>query len=412
MKNLLVCLFLISSVLVAQRSLERKFNPNQPVVFSIHKVPSDSIVAVYISYKVPFRNLVFVKEDDLYSSGLNLLFDILKDDEIIDRKSATSPVKISNYEKTKSAEQYIEGLVKIDLPFGNYTVRPTAKSIISQKIYPLEEIDLQLDKDSMKVLDPIVLDKIKCNGNAALVNFSNGIPYSPDNYSMLFPISDLNLDSIKVAFIQNEKTIFESTLTNPQKINIGYELCEEKLVLSSSGKEKFNLFELTGKTNLLAKEMVEITISGSGFSTKVLKNVVWIDEPIFLRNKERAIQLLEYMISYDEVSDLLSEDEEEYDKVLTDFWKDYDPNKSTAFNELMSVYYSRADYAMKNFSTVNNREGAFTDRGRIYIKLRKPVEIRREYSSINNTLEIWEYEKKQFIFTDKDGLGNFSLMNQ
>ncbi len=47
----------------------------------------------------------------------------------------------------------------------------------------------------------------------------------------------------------------------------------------------------------------------------------------------------------------------------------------------------------------------------MYIKYGKPDEIKREYSNSNVVVEIWKYLKlkKEFTFTDRSGLGNYTL---
>ena len=76
----------------------------------------------------------------------------------------------------------------------------------------------------------------------------------------------------------------------------------------------------------------------------------------------------------------------------------------------MSEFYSRIDFAIDNFSSINKSDGAKTDRGKVFIKYGEPSSNERVFSN-NKVLEIWQYEQleKKFIFTDNTGTGNFIL---
>lgn len=79
----------------------------------------------------------------------------------------------------------------------------------------------------------------------------------------------------------------------------------------------------------------------------------------------------------------------------------------------MAEFYSRADYALENFAGITNQNGAKTDRGKIYIKFGKPDNIKRDYSQDEIVYELWTYTdiKKEFLFKDESGLGNYILSN-
>ena len=79
----------------------------------------------------------------------------------------------------------------------------------------------------------------------------------------------------------------------------------------------------------------------------------------------------------------------------------------------MNEFYMRVDYAIVQYRTVSEVNGAATDRGKIYIKYGEPDDIERSYSDQGQILEIWKYRKfnKEFVFSDVSGLGNYSLIN-
>ena len=77
----------------------------------------------------------------------------------------------------------------------------------------------------------------------------------------------------------------------------------------------------------------------------------------------------------------------------------------------MYEFYSRVDYAMKEFNSISNNNGAKSDRGVVYIRFGKPDKIDRTSTSQGEVIEIWTYSNPQrkFTFIDKIGTGNFTL---
>ncbi len=81
--------------------------------------------------------------------------------------------------------------------------------------------------------------------------------------------------------------------------------------------------------------------------------------------------------------------EEEKEKFREYFWKSRDPDPQTPVNEYKVEYYKRAKYAKEKLGGINS------DRGRVYIYLGKPLEIKtyRGYEKIVSC-ELWIYQRK------------------
>jgi GWxTD domain-containing protein len=112
------------------------------------------------------------------------------------------------------------------------------------------------------------------------------------------------------------------------------------------------------------------------------------------------------------VEKLLDAKEKDYPKELNKFWKKYDPTPSTQFNELMSEYHKRVDYAELNYTSLSGKKGFDTDRGKVYIQFGKPKNIERSSNGEGKVVETWYYDKeRKFVFVDKLGTGDFPLQN-
>ena len=77
----------------------------------------------------------------------------------------------------------------------------------------------------------------------------------------------------------------------------------------------------------------------------------------------------------------------------------------------MEEYYSRIDYAMKNYSALSVKNGAETDRGKTYIKYGTPKKIERTSDTDGKIVEKWIYPDSSMVFEfiDLNGAGNYTL---
>ena len=102
-------------------------------------------------------------------------------------------------------------------------------------------------------------------------------------------------------------------------------------------------------------------------------------------------------------------------KFLYEFWKNRDPNPSTAINEAYQDYMNRVQVCNARYSNMG-REGWKTDRGRVYLTYGEPSEIER-YPNQQNTkpYEIWHYNDIQggviFVFADLTGFSQYMLVH-
>lgn len=151
----------------------------------------------------------------------------------------------------------------------------------------------------------------------------------------------------------------------------------------------------------------------------------------------------------------------EQEAILNAYWKERDPDPSTAENEERDRFYERVFYANQHYGLPGIEKGMFTDRGRIYIRFGAPDDVRREVMPTDGlqvddiakeitetrgfefaaplkgrgniggdmrSYEIWTYDRllsptkeeardvgpsaplrRMFIFVDEEGYGNYLL---
>jgi len=409
--------YVLVSVLPAQihEISEQKSRTN---IFEKNILPFDDSLDCYISFRIPFNRLIFIKNNGSFTSGVQLDFELKEDNRLLQRKSFSKKVSANSYEESNSGDKYLEGFVKFRIDNKNHVVSPTLQIDNTNQLIQLDSILINTRRIIQNQFAyPVVVEKLSNNcvdeGQYRLVNQNNNIPFASSDYSLLIPVVS---DTVKEADIKMEQdgiTIFEQKLKiYHSSLRIIY--CNGSPIVASVDTSKQTSYFLVDNFNKGLKEgPVQVTISNQSEVVKFNMNVEWINKPFTLANPNLAVELLEVIYERKDILDLYKKNNEEKYKSLVDFWNQKLPDRKYSFNELMNEFYKRADYAALNFSTLANPNGTKTDRGRIYIRYGMPDETKRDYSSNNSVIEIWYYKelKKESIFTDKTGLGNYTLSN-
>jgi GWxTD domain-containing protein len=149
--------------------------------------------------------------------------------------------------------------------------------------------------------------------------------------------------------------------------------------------------------------------------TKISKNfrMVWPEMPLSLRDIDYALESLRFITTENQLDSLRHGSMERRRDNLEAFWKTRDKSPETAFNEVMTEYYHRVDYARRNFGTLKEPDGLRSDRGRIYVLYGPPTKTNRNLSPEAGYQEVWSYESlsKKFVFADQNKSGNYILIS-
>ncbi len=232
---------------------------------------------------------------------------------------------------------------------------------------------------------------------------------------LLVPVTDTSISTLNVVVKQDSEMVHQ-TIRNFYFGDIHLSECNDKVILNfdrTNHNLKYALIE--GFSYKLKEGHAKVFISVDADTSKADKydyRVFWNNKPRSLMNPVFAINMLKPIESQDAINDLLSSSKEDLYNNLLDYWNKKTHNNGKPFNELMNEYYTRVDFAVRNYSTVDKANGAVTDRGMIYIRYGKPDSVERTYPRANQILEIWDYKNlnKQFVFEDVTGLGNYNLV--
>ena len=426
MKKTVLLLLLIVSSLHSQpkhRKHEWGHHTNGPAFNSqVLVIPdSDSSNFLYYTYRIPYNRLVFVRSGNEYNANLRVMVELRDSSaEMIERDTKESKVVVDDFNLTNSNSNYLQGFLKFDIPGNFYRLIPVITDLNSQREVPLKPEEVSLANFSKKqVYNPIVINSgdYYCSEQKVMIisNFGGSIPFSPDSYDLLIPVTDLETEKLFVTITNKTDTVFKSVITEYFDSKLHIFNCDSRIVITAEDELTVTrIFILPGVNENLDEGTVEINVSKTGeeVDAEFKRFVFWANKPFSLRDPEIAIELLESIENIQVIADMLDEDEEEYPKVLKEYWAQYDPSPETVFNPIMQEYYSRIDYAANEFVSIGRENGSATDRGRVYIRFGKPDKIERTSNEEGNVVETWTYSKqdKKFVFVDKKGTGSFTLI--
>ena len=155
----------------------------QPIYFETHIVPSDSLFRCFFSFKIPYANLLFIRDNNGFKSGVSITYEVFKKEEFISRIFDQKSVNIHDYELTKRNDLFLEGVISFKLKKGNYRVVPSL--LLENTDIEITGNTFDLLVDSIQINRPIVIsNESRCdNSKFKLVNFDNSVPFSSNSFS-------------------------------------------------------------------------------------------------------------------------------------------------------------------------------------------------------------------------------------
>ena len=414
--SLFLCIILLAGVSHAQQGFPKLLYSD------FVQLPSDSLNTIYYTYKIPLNHLVFEKEANLFLAQYRISVEVFdsKDEKFITRSIKEKNIQVPDYEQTRSPIIFSEGILTLNLNPGIYSVIEILYDYKSNREMRQPPMDVKFDT-LKNIISPLVIEDqtIECNGkdSPVLANYGGQLPFDEDKYSFIIPVIDKGKDSLFVQIIQNKDTLYRNILTDPIKETVSLSECGGKVFLDESReKTGYNLFRIDGVSNHIAEGPFQIKaslINQPSGQDKFTLACQWINKPVSLRDPEMAIEALKFIEKDSVINSLLKGEDKDYEKKLAAYWKKIDPTPETEFNPLMQEFYTRIDYAIRNFKTIAGANGANTDRGKVYIKFGKPENIDRTSDNHGNIIETWTYinPQRKFVFVDKKGTGDFSLIS-
>lgn len=157
--------------------------------------------------------------------------------------------------------------------------------------------------------------------------------------------------------------------------------------------------------------MMTLVPSGTKDTLRSSFVVEWESMPLSLRSLSYALDVLAYICPEETLDSLRDGNEADQREKLMEWWRRQDKTVETANNEYMAEYYRRVDKASYAYATLIEPDGAFTDRGKVYILFGAPTKIDRKTDRDGDQVETWIYTnsvRRVFVFKVEDA-GSYRL---
>ncbi|MCK5740742.1 MAG: GWxTD domain-containing protein [Chlorobi bacterium] len=438
----LLMLIFVTSLNAQHKDKSFYYDTGKKFYSEIHLIPTsnpDSVEAVTF-FRASYDLFSFKKTQadqralGKYIAYPNMEVEFKNADGIIKKSAAFSDtIFVNHFDSTNSKTKFVHGYTRSKLEVGEYNpvVRlHDNKNRNMRKQKP--EYVLNNDFAQEWISHPIfVREKTNAAGLYQSYVLQNNSAFSEEGVRILINTSTMTDAkyhySIKYVGQKRRYVKWDSDLDISGTLEInqkqffdisdksdGNEILIEKKSIDVSAYDKF----IPGYAELLITS--DQTVPGSYSLTvtndtdkKLLTSefeIYWENMPVFLQRVQYAVNSMEYVLTDDEFDELDSGSDDKMSAKLIKWWKKKDPTPGTAFNEIMTEYFTRVDHSYFNFGTVKAKNGMKTDKAKVYILYGEPDDIETNMND-KNPKEIWKYKKlkKEFIF-EVISAGDFRLI--
>ncbi len=208
--------------------------------------------------------------------------------------------------------------------------------------------------------------------------------------TMRYSLTQILLEGKERSVVQEETTavasVFRHSLLRLEQTNAE----NVTYALDSSTTTETVYFPLWTSRLKQGRYVAHIYISAGDTATVSKEfSIHWNDMPLSLYDLDFAVTAMRYITTDSEYDDLRSGNRESRIKKFEEFWAKRNTVPGAAYNEMMTVYFQRVDYAFLNFRTLKEENGALTDRGKIYILYGKPSHVERSLAPGGPPKETW-----------------------
>lgn len=425
---------------------------------------SDSTSQVALLFRLDYDTIPFLKKNNNteaprpeaeYYGEVEVSFEIYEGSA--KRRSSEIPTSIyrdvwqdtvwvDTYEKTTSRSDYSQGFMQttlnagqyhyeVLLPGSNLQIRTPANrpGAGRDRKMPIPKKNLNLSRlDEIEKADFILLKNFEVNSNSfsgEFYNYGNNILYG-ENYSVLIRIPEsakqnpeslsfnlyrltggANPDSRELRFSEGisaeQMIIFDKVSFSGSGNQVRF-----NTILNNESGAQYAYIQVPNENfeNARYRMTLENSETGEVLGGKIIQSR-WLDMPVSLYSLDVAIDMLHFIVSESKLEEINSGSDSARERKFREFWAQRDPTPETEFNELMTEYYNRIDYAYNEFSSLQV-PGFETDQGQAYILYGPPDEVERRLPTDAPTREIWHYPNRRLIFEATTGFGDFKLISE
>ena len=335
------------------------------------------------------------------------------------------------FDDTQSNSIYTSGILTADLTPGLYNYLLQLSMMEETNERNSTRRNIKIENLNTKKTGEIHLIKTVQDSNSdkslTLLNMGNNVIYGKDFHSLIrIPKFDVSAEYTVEMFKANigkkdttkQESVFKTTISKGDiydNANLAFDKSSDPSLILTKGSSQFTYALVNIPNKKLENSLYKIEVKKVGdakpFASRVIRSY-WPDMPPSLLNVDIALEMLKFIIPKKSVDALRKGNNQEKEAKFREFWASKDPSPETEYNELMTEYYRRVDYAFKEFRNPEHPDGQDTDRGNVYIKYGPPISTERQFPSKGRVLESWKYADRTFVFEKGTGFSDFILLGK
>lgn len=426
--------FLASSVLGQP---EQDIRYGNQVYMEAAQLPSDSAgkMRVDVFLRVSHDFMIFTRSenphpDSLYGAGIEISMHARREGRSLQTHNHFASVYSASYEATELRDRYLLFRQQFYLAPGAYEFLVTLsdrKSTRQRSIRRVLEVkDLQQARSFGM---PLPLKESDDSHSAAysVLGYEGTLPFAAPGligipvtrgWNPSWTVRLLRLD--EDGDVEEDGVVLPADMLQPEAVLHDVTPMQspglvENFELGGSVKTQSDLVVLRLPIARLdvGPYLLHVRAEGDGIADSLAfrTSIYWRSMPFSLRDIEFAIDVMRYILTEDEYDAMKSGDEREMMRHFRAYWRELDTTPDTEYNEMMTEYFRRVDETIDRFRTLHERNGAQTDRGKVYILFGPPEETQRILNVDEPAEEIWYYPSlgKTFRFVDRNHNGNYKL---
>ena len=424
MKKIIILFFAFSFIAAGQPLGDKtgfydfgaKMNVDNVVISDL---PADSSSMIFV-YKIPHSALAFRKYNEFDDSKLvafpKITIEVRDTNNIIRRSAEINDTIFADHENTKNRDSAYFGIFRTRLKSGVYKAvfrLETQNNTLIQKA-DFSQVTLTNLNNAPSYGRPLMafIDESESK-QYQMYNLSGAVGFNSMRSFILIPCSFAENQS----FFKYE--IKPSKVVDPDRELVWMPQFTAKGEIEANSNEHFSISEEKDTKRRLIK--IEQTPKSSsklvrglihlelpfdqivpGEYTLLLRNVStkdstelkfridWENMPFALRKPDYAADMLYYILTDQKYDEIKSGSKNNIFNNIVKYWRESDPTSGTNFNEAMNAYFQRVDFASMNYNTFSEKDGARTDRGKVYILYGTPTKVTQTTNG-QKKFEIWEY---------------------
>lgn len=350
----------------------------------------DSLL-VDFAFRVQSADLLYYAVDDKQQAIINYDITIINKENIIVKRYKYTDTVIATQSDYINRSAYTMNNFRLALPNASYSydlhVRQEQNGDLYRRKGKLDEFK------SLANQAPVLANQF--NGKYYLSIYDSTLDYRSEAMYIFLPIAKTasEITHCKVKKLQSSLDIgyeLNDKLDRKEKVEIINDmlLISEKGELTLTPNDNSQYIKLKLDPEVFTPGKYSLSVSGKDYSFWVS----YIGQPEALQDIKVASQLMKLIMNNTEYNEFKTVPDDARYNYIAKYFKQYDSNKNTAYNEAMNEFFRRVDYANQFYADINHGHGYDTPRGKIFILYGEPST--REIDNLQGrSVEKWIYEK-------------------